>query len=427
MAQSSSAPGRARLAAYRPLLDRLIFGLALVGVFVTVHLWVQKQQSFVNGCFGFGEGAESGTFDCGAVLQSGASELFGVSNVVWGFLFYLFLAGLSFAVATAGAARRPALKKARAGLLGFGFFYSLYLVYYQYAYVEEWCALCLTSAVLVTLMLALQVYDYATSARSSTANRSRTARPMNKTLIRREARLLGGLAVLVVLIAGADVLYFAGAEPAAAGAVPDTLQVAEGCAYDPAQSVVPEPGQLVSFADPSAGAEDAPVTVVEYFDPNCPHCKTFYPEMQQLVAEYGQQARFVYKPIPLWEFSVPQVAALYAAQQQGKFKPMLEAQFAMQQQGGLSLDQMKSIAQEIGMDPEALEARIRSGVFRGEWQQTREQARQIGLSGVPAVAINGRLVAGASRTPRCLALMIEAAAEEAPADEAEAAATGEAS
>lgn len=404
MAQPASSSRPARLSSYRPSVDRFVFGLALLGVFVTVHLWVQQRRGFADGCLGFGELGE-GSFDCAAVLQSGASELFGVSNVVWGFLFYVVVAVLSFVIARVGPGRRATLKQARLGVLGFGFLYSAYLVVYQWTQVGQWCALCLTSAALVTAMLAFQLYDYFTAS-------DRPATAMNTRLVKKETRLLAALAVVVLLVSGADALYFNGAEGSAQTALAsvagsDTLQVAEGCYYDPEKGAVVDPDQLVGMSDPVKGNPEGDVTVLEYFDPNCPHCRTFYPQMQELIAQYGDRVRFVYKPIPLWEFSIPQIEALYAAQQQGKFTAMLEGQFANQSPNGLSLAQMKAIAQEIGMDAEAMEARIRSGLFRMQWQQSRQQAGEIGLTGVPSVLIDGRFVAGPSRTPRCLALMIE--------------------
>ncbi len=411
MSQSANQPARrAWSSTYRPLLNRLTFGLALVGVLVAVHLAVQQRQGFAQGCFGFSEaGAAGGAFNCATVLQSGAGELLGVSNVVWGFLFYLAVAALSFAIAFVGRTWGPRLKQARAGLIGFGVLYSAYLVYYQFAYLDSLCALCLLSAALVALLLGVQVYDYRTADETS-ATKTMTARP-----VKREAALFTSLVALVVLLAGADVLYFNNnaAAPAASAAASDTLQVAEGCFYSAEQPPVENPDRLVNFADPVVGNEDAAVTVIEYFDPNCPHCATFHPVMQQLIATYGDRARFVYKPLYLgsWTASARQIEALYAAEQAGKFQEMLRAQFERQQRQGLTMADLRAIAEDIGMDPGTLAGRIQSGIYRSLWRETRQQASEVGLRSVPTVLINGRFVANRSRTPRCLAAMIEAAAE----------------
>jgi protein-disulfide isomerase len=200
----------------------------------------------------------------------------------------------------------------------------------------------------------------------------------------------------------------------AAPAATDTTQVAEGCFYDPEKQPVANPASLVDFQDPSQGNADAPVTIVEYFDPNCPHCKTMHAVIKQAVEQYEDEAHFVYKPMPLWGFSVPQIEALYAAAQEGKFIPMLEAQYARQQRGGLSMEQLKSIAQEIGMNPDVLASRVEQETYRQKIMQQRQRAVEIGVSSTPTVLVNGRFVAGQSRTLRCLGAFIEAAQQDAP-------------
>ena len=158
----------------------------------------------------------------------------------------------------------------------------------------------------------------------------------------------------------------------------DTTQVADGCYYDAEKQPVENPASLVDFQDPSQGNAESPVTIVEYFDPNCPHCKTMHAVMKQAVEQYGDEARFVYKPMPLWGFSVPQIEALYAAAQEDKFIPMLEAQYARQQRGGLSMEQMKAIAGEIGRNPDVLASRVEQQTYRSQIMQQRQRAIEIG-------------------------------------------------
>ena len=193
----------------------------------------------------------------------------------------------------------------------------------------------------------------------------------------------------------------------------DTTQVADGCYYDAEKQPVSDPASLVDFQDPSEGNADAPVTIVEYFDPNCPHCKTMHAVMKQAVEQYGDEAQFVYKPMPLWGFSVPQIEALYAAAQEGKFIPMLEAQYARQQRGGLSMEQMKDIAREIGMNPDVLASRVEQNTYRSRIMQQRQRAIEIGVDSTPTVLVNGRFVDGRSRTLRCMGEFIDAARESA--------------
>lgn len=163
MAQTRSAlqTRPRRFVSYRPLLDVLIFAAGLLGILVTVHLWIQQNRGFDQGCFGFTTSqAVEESFDCQSVVSSGAGNLFGISNAIWGLLFYLGVVGLSVAVAFSSNATLRQLKWMRAALVAVGMAYSLYLFYYQYVILEEFCALCLTSALVVTTLFVLHLIDY---------------------------------------------------------------------------------------------------------------------------------------------------------------------------------------------------------------------------------------------------------------------------
>lgn len=429
MASPSPAPAAgARLSQYRPTLDRLLFGVALLGVLVTVHLGIQQGRGFDRGCLGFSspEAAAEQTFDCSAVVSSSAGTFLGTSNATWGLIFYSVVAALSLAVVFSKGGRLRAVKWARAGLITFGLLFSLRLTYLQFTSLSALCALCLISAALSATLFALLAADFFTTPSRSSDSPMSTRRP-----IRREATLFAALAAVLFVLIGADLLYFGSLDPssaeltgraatadAAAGgtatpavAVADTVAVAEGCYFDPEKEPVENPQRLIGMMDPMEGNADAPVTVVEFFDPNCPACAQFHPVMKQLMAEHSEEARFVYKPMPLWRYSVPQIEALYAAEQEGKFTEMLEAQFAQlagHGGGGLSPQQLGQIAQQIGMDPSVLASRLQQGTHRARTLQQRQLAAEIGVDSTPTVLVNGRFVARESRTPRCLSAFIEA-------------------
>jgi protein-disulfide isomerase len=262
-------------------------------------------------------------------------------------------------------------------------------------------------------------------------------------MFRREIALFIYLIALTVVLAGADVTYFrtadgdlsettsaveagaTGASTAADSSASSSASAARAalvahgitsaavdttggaCEYDAQKPAVDNPRSIVGFQDPTQGNQNASVIVVEYFDPNCPHCATFHQEMKQVIESHGDEALFVYKPVPLWPYSVNQIQALYAAAQEGKFVEMMEAQFARQQRGGLNVSQLQSIAREIGMDPGVLKARIDQGRYMEQIQSVRTTAREIGVSSTPTVLVNGRFVAAGSRTAECLAQLIE--------------------
>ncbi len=404
MAPQSLSDLRGRLRNRRAGLNRLIFGLALLGLLDTTHLWVQQQRQFEEGCFGVARLAPlEQAFDCASVVQSPAGTLLGVSNIVWGALFYAAVALLSALALLRPALHRYRYKLLRAGLLGMGLLYTLYLLYYQAFKLATFCALCLVSAALVLTMAGLQAYEFFSRASESMVERSQP--------LRKERWTLGVLTGIVLLLMGAD-LYWGRSEMAAAP-VAEVQQETQTCAFDTERPPVRFYRDLISKNDPTVGNPEAPVVVIEYLDPNCPHCKHLHPIMKQVVEKYGLQAQFVFKPVALWEFSIPQVAALYAAGREGKFEAMLEAQFARQRSGGLALEEILDIAEEIGMDRNELARQIDNGVFNEYMQRQSRQASMIGVRGVPTVLINGHFVPGYARTVECLGRLIERQADEA--------------
>lgn len=119
---------------------------------MVVHLWLMVDRGFDRGCFGFS--APTAVVECEAVIQSDAGSLFGISNAVWGLLFYLGVAGLSALVAFSTGFGATA-RRLRHALIGIGFAYSAYLVYVQATQIGQWCKLCLISAGIVTVLTLL--------------------------------------------------------------------------------------------------------------------------------------------------------------------------------------------------------------------------------------------------------------------------------
>jgi predicted DsbA family dithiol-disulfide isomerase len=131
--------------------------------------------------------------------------------------------------------------------------------------------------------------------------------------------------------------------------------------------------------------------------------------MQEVARANQDKAWFVIKPFVLWQHSLAQTEALMAAAHEGKYFEMLEEQFRLQKREGLSLDELKTIATQIGMDADLMASRIQQGLFRGIVMRQRTSAIEAGLTSVPAVMINGRFVDRYSRTVDCLTQLISEA------------------
>jgi len=397
-------------AANGPRLNLPIFLLALFGVLVVVHLWVQAQAGFAFGCTGAGDAASGA--GCAEVTTSIYSDFLGVSLLVWGGAFYGLLAALRAGIAALKPPTSDTLRTASLALVSVAFLFVLYLIGVQAFVLGQFCVLCLLSSATTTALFVLHLVERAKGPGPAVAA-SVALRPYAI-----------GIVALVVL-AGADVMLSDGdAAPAPVAQVQNAdgsvqAAVAAGgvsaqCRYDVEVSRFRDFDRLLTMETPYHGSADASVNVVKIFDPNCPHCRTLDQILEPIIPQLGDEARFYYKPYPIWDYSVPQVQALYLAGEEGKFFEMLDLQFANQQRGGLSLDQIVALAEQLDMDGERVRSEIEAQKYVGLIRQQNEIIQATGLRSVPKVAIEGRVIASTNEafTTDCLGALIDLAARE---------------
>jgi len=395
---------RERLQSYRPRLELALFGLSLLGVLNVVHLYIQQTRQFQDGCLGFASlDAAASTFNCAAVTSGPGSELFGVSNITWGLGFYLFVAVITVLVFWAGPERREWVQGGRTAVLTGGFLYSGYLTYLQLGLLDAVCLLCLGSALIATLLFATQVamFTFSSSAYES---------PMPSRLVKRQVALFVYFVATALVLVGADLVYFDTGNDSTQNARAATSNSSSGpaqCRLDTTKAAVGNKGaSLVGFQDITKGSGEAGVTVIEYFDPNCPHCKDFHGIMKK-VMEAHSDVRYVFKPFALRRSSLPEIQALYVAAQSDKFSEMLDAQYARQGRGGINMSDLRAIASEIGMNPDVLEKRIQQNEYRDQALRLRKRAVKIGVDSTPTVLVNGHFVQ--NRTFKCMNTFVQRA------------------
>ncbi len=157
------------------------------------------------------------------------------------------------------------------------------------------------------------------------------------------------------------------------------------------------PTRLEVSADDDAalGPADAPITIIEFSDYNCPYCEKWHVEtFQPLMAAYPDQIRFVYRDFPITsqESTVAAQAAECAGEQDAywSFHDSLLS-------GGLDLgrEAYEQYAARLGLDVEALLACLDSGTFDDEVQADARYAAGLGVSGTPTFFINGLPLVGA--------------------------------
>jgi protein-disulfide isomerase len=141
------------------------------------------------------------------------------------------------------------------------------------------------------------------------------------------------------------------------------------------------------------GPEDAPVTIVEFSDYQCPFCARSEPLIKDVQKEYPDKVRFVYKHLPLVSIhsnAMGASQAAIAAGKQGKFWEMHDLLFANQR--SLQSDKLKEYAQQLGLDVAKFEADMNSAEVKSAVQDDMNLSRKVGVRGTPTIFVNGKLV-----------------------------------
>ena len=152
----------------------------------------------------------------------------------------------------------------------------------------------------------------------------------------------------------------------------------------------------VSPADPVVGAANAPVTIVEFSDFQCPFCQRAAPTLKHVREAYGDKVRVVWKDFPLTQIHPQALKAAEAGQcaaEQGKFWEFHDHLFGNQQ--ALQPDDLKKSAADVGLDAAKFNACFDSSKFADKVQAGMEAGRRLGVNSTPTMYLNGRVISGA--------------------------------
>lgn len=146
------------------------------------------------------------------------------------------------------------------------------------------------------------------------------------------------------------------------------------------------------------GDKDAPVTIIEWSDFECPFCGRFYSQtLGQIDEQYIKtgKVKLVYKDFPLSFHPQAQKSAEAAecAGEQDKFFEMHDLLFEKGVAGGVS--SFKQFAGEIGLNQADFDKCLDSGAMAAEVQEDMKEGAAAGVRGTPGFLINGKLVSGA--------------------------------
>ena len=156
-----------------------------------------------------------------------------------------------------------------------------------------------------------------------------------------------------------------------------------------------EPRKQVEAKGPARGPDNAPVTVVEFSDFQCPFCGRAHDTVEQVMQAYAGKVRLVFRQFPLEMHKNAGKAAEAAlcANEQGKFWEYHDVLFKNQQT--LEVAQLKDHANGVGLDQAKFTACLDSGKFAKAVQDDMTAGQQVGVSGTPAFFINGVMLSGA--------------------------------
>lgn len=146
----------------------------------------------------------------------------------------------------------------------------------------------------------------------------------------------------------------------------------------------------VTERDHIAGPDEAPITLVEYGDYECPYCGMAYPIVKALQRRLGDQLRLVFRNFPLRESHPHAEHAAEAAESaaaQGKFWEMHDVIF--EHQGALEDEDLRAYAEAIGVDPERVTEDLNNGTYVKRVRDDFRSGVRSGVNGTPTFFIHG--------------------------------------
>lgn len=156
---------------------------------------------------------------------------------------------------------------------------------------------------------------------------------------------------------------------------------------------------------PVAGNPDGDVTVVEFFDYNCPYCRRVTPVLNEL-KQQDANVRIVFKEFPvLGPASVVAAKAALAAQMQGKYLPFHEAM--MEAEGRLEEAQIMDLAAQVGLDLDKLKQDMQSPEIDAMLERNRALADTLRVTGTPSFVVGDEFVGGATDLANLQALVAQ--------------------
>lgn len=161
---------------------------------------------------------------------------------------------------------------------------------------------------------------------------------------------------------------------------------------------------LVRPDSPTMGPADAPVTLVEFLDPECESCAAFAPAVKKIMKDYDGKIRLVVRYMPLHPNSLSAATFTEAAGEQGKYWQAQDMLFQKQPEWGTKHGPnagppadinalFKKYAAELGLDMSKMDAAFAENRYNSKIQRDRQDGQSLGVRQTPTFFVNGRRLA----------------------------------
>ena len=155
-----------------------------------------------------------------------------------------------------------------------------------------------------------------------------------------------------------------------------------------ANVTVPE----ITATDHVLGAGDAPVTVLEYGDYECPFCRGAARDLHRMLDLYPGSIRFVFRNFPIPQLHPHAEQAAEAAAAQGRFWEMYE--LLLRPSSGLDLDSLLGYARDLGLDLDRFGKEVTDGAYAAKIEQDVQEGFRNGVNATPKFYVDGRRIDG---------------------------------
>ncbi len=359
---------------------RFMYWFALFGLFVASYLSIVYISGTDLVC-----GPLKG---CDIVRASSWSSWFGIPTPIFGVVFYATVLALLTLRTLMPEYKTKLAYYAQLLLAVAGFAESIFLTYIQKYVLNSFCFWCLLSAVAATCIFITIWWD-----KPSAYGKDRSLTELKIVFVSLALAVVGGFVGIYLLTRPVP---RTSSVPSLQQGQSDKILVPESKQDEQTATSTKEEPRILRNWTPIQGPASSKVTLVEFFDFECPGCGLYHKlVIKPLRDKYAGRIRFAVRNLPLTELhknAVPAALAGVCANQQGKFFEFYDMMYANQPK--VTRADAESYAQALGMDMQAFKACEDAPETLALVLKDRQDAQAFGITGTPTMIINDGLIEG---------------------------------